>query len=199
MELLSVEVLQQIVSDQATVHANVCHQPHAGMSTLDVQPKLRAWEQQALALWIYLTGKPYRCMFLRMQTMNYPLTGLYASTCDDLETKCRDVKRAHRERAAWLQTPEDPLQVCPALLLPSYLLALSSYSHPCWCLLAASEADSGAIKALLNKYMVQNVGKGSRAAAGPLRRLQAQISKSGSVGGSRGGCSEADVQGQSRH
>ena len=54
------KVLQQIISDQATAHATLHRQPHAGMSTLDVQRKLTAWEEQAVALWTYLTGKPFK-------------------------------------------------------------------------------------------------------------------------------------------
>ena len=52
------KVLQQIISDQATAHATLRRQPHAGIFTLGVQRKLMAWEEHAVALWTYLTGKP---------------------------------------------------------------------------------------------------------------------------------------------
>ena len=53
------KVLLQIISDQATAHATIRRQPHAGIFTLGVQRKLTAWEEHAVALWTYLTGKPF--------------------------------------------------------------------------------------------------------------------------------------------
>ena len=60
LALESAEFFQQIISDQATAHATLRRQPHAGMSTSDMQRKLKAWEEQAVALWTYLTGKPFK-------------------------------------------------------------------------------------------------------------------------------------------
>ncbi len=89
------------------------------------------WDLYAAARSTSLTGRPLTTAFpyVSKHVVTCPVMGkLKLST--HAPTPCRDVKRAHRERAARLQTSEDPLQVRLTLLdpckVPNHKIRLAS-------------------------------------------------------------------------
>jgi len=129
---ISVRQPQQITSDPAQTFALLGPVIfHVGTSRLCVRLMPTEWDLYAAARSTSLTGRPL--------TTAFPYVSKHVVTCPVMgklklsmhaPTPCRDVKRAHRERAARLQTSEDPLQVRLTLLdpckVPNHKIRLAS-------------------------------------------------------------------------
>ena len=127
-----VRLSQQITSDPARTSALLGPVVvYVGNSRLCVRLMPTEWDLYAAARLTSLTGTPL--------TTTSPCISRHVVTRRDMGklklskraiTPYRDVKRAHRERAARLQTSEDPLQVRPTLLhlwrAPYHKLVLAS-------------------------------------------------------------------------
>ena len=109
----SVKPLQPNSLVQAQADALQMHQCHADISTHRVQRMPVAWAALEAAQSTSLTGMPGIATQCAGPRGNHRgCNSLDDLVFDAVPTTCRrDVKRAHRERAAILQTADDPLHV----------------------------------------------------------------------------------------